>query len=106
MELGPMQRALLLGTKGNLDVPIAWTPPSDRPSELTLETSPALERPDAERRTFEAVDQYALLVASFARAAAGDAPTPVPLEDSAKNVAVLEALVRSTTSGRWENPEV
>ena len=106
MELGPMQRALLLGTKGHLDVPIAWTPPSDRPSELTLETSPALERPSAERRTFEAVDQYALLVAAFAQAAAGAGPTPVPLEDSVKNVAVLEALYRSTTSGRWETPEV
>ena len=102
MELGPMQRALLLGTKGHLDVPTAWNPASDRPSELTLETSPALESPTAERRTFDAVDQYAILVAAFARAAAGSAPAPVPLEDSVKNSAVLEALVRSTTSGRWE----
>ena len=100
-----MQRALLLGTKGHLAVPSAWTPPTDRPSELTLETSPALERPSAERRTFDAVDQYAHLVAAFARAAAGGGPAPVPLEDSVKNTAVLEALIRSTTSGRWENPE-
>src|SRR5450631_3225334 len=61
MELGPMQRALLLGTKGHLDLPIAWTPASNRPSELTLETGPALESPTAERRTFDAVDQYAVL---------------------------------------------
>jgi predicted dehydrogenase len=105
MELGPMQRALLLGTKGHLDVPIAWNPASDRPSELTLETSPALESPTAERRTFAAVDQYAILVEAFARAAAGGGPAPVPLEDSVKNTAVLEALIRSTTSGRWETPE-
>jgi len=106
MELGPMQRALLLGTKGHLDVPIAWNPASDRPSELTVETSPALESPTAECRTFDAVDQYAILVAAFARAAAGSAPAPVALEDSVKNTAVLEALIRSTTSGRWEKPEV
>jgi len=105
MELGPMQRALLLGTKGHLDLPIAWTPASNRPSELTLETGPALESPTAERRTFDAVDQYAVLIAAFARAAAGQGPAPVPLEDSVKNAAVLEALVRSTTSGRWETPE-
>jgi predicted dehydrogenase len=105
MELGPMQRALLLGTKGHLDVPIAWNPASDRPSELTLETSPALESPTAERRTFAAVDQYAILVEAFARAAAGGGPAPVPLEDSVQNTAVLEALIRSTTSGRWETPE-
>ncbi|HEY6475787.1 MAG TPA: Gfo/Idh/MocA family oxidoreductase [Polyangia bacterium] len=108
MELLSMQRALLLGTKGHLDVPVAWTPAADRPSELTLETSPVLERPNSERRTFEAVDQYALLVAAFARAATGSGrpgPGPVPLEDSVKNVAVLEALVRSSKSGRWETPE-
>jgi predicted dehydrogenase len=106
MELGPMQRALLLGTKGHLDVPIAWNPASDRPSELKVETGAALESPTGERRTFEAVDQYAILVGAFARAAVGGGPPPVSLEDSVKNTAVLEALLRSTTSGRWEKPEV
>ena len=52
------------------------------------------------------MDQYAILVAAFARAAAGDAPAPIPLEDSVKNSAVLEALIRSTTSGHWEKPEI
>jgi predicted dehydrogenase len=105
MELTAMQRALLVGTTGHLDVPAAWPPAADRPSELTLETSPVLERPQPERRTFEAVDQYALLVAAFARAVAERGPGPIPLEDSVKNVAVLEALVRSSKSGRWEIPE-
>jgi predicted dehydrogenase len=105
MELGPMQRALLLGTTGHLDLPLAWTPPADRPSELTLERSAVLERPSGERRTFEAADQYALLVAAFARAATAGGPGPVPLEDSVKNMAVLEALARSSRSGRWETPE-
>ncbi|HVV51991.1 MAG TPA: Gfo/Idh/MocA family oxidoreductase, partial [Polyangia bacterium] len=74
MELAPTQRALLIGTKGHLDLPFAWTPAADRPAELTVETSPTLERPNAERRTFEAVDQYALLVAAFARTAAAAGP--------------------------------
>jgi predicted dehydrogenase len=105
MELLSMQRALLLGSKGHLDIPVAWTPAADQPSELTLETSPVLERPQPDRRTFAPVDQYALLVAAFARAAAERGPGPIPLEDSVKNVAVLEALVRSSKSGRWETPE-
>ena len=105
MELLSMQRALLLGTKGHLDVPVAWTPAADQPSELTLETSPVLERPQPDRRSFAPVDQYALLVAAFSRAVAERGPGPIPLEDSVKNVAVLEALVRSSKSGRWESPE-
>jgi predicted dehydrogenase len=100
MESSPMQRALLLGTRGHLDVPIAWNPPGDRASEIVVETSPSLEEPAAERVRFPAVDQYARLVEAFARAAAaGDRLGPVPLEDSLKNMAVLEALARSATGG-------
>ncbi len=103
MEMAPAQRALLLGTRGHLDVPIAWNPPGDRPSELVVETSPSLEDPLGERVTFPAADQYVRLVDAFARAAAaGDRVGPVPLEDSVKNMAVLEALARSAASGRCE----
>jgi predicted dehydrogenase len=103
MEMAPVQRALLLGTRGHLDVPIAWNPPGDRASELVVETSPSLEEPLGERVTFPAADQYARLVDAFARAAAaGDRAGPVPLEDSVKNMAVLEALARSAASGRCE----
>ncbi|HXJ19499.1 MAG TPA: Gfo/Idh/MocA family oxidoreductase [Polyangia bacterium] len=103
MEMAPVQRALLLGTRGHLDVPIAWNPPGARASELVVETSPTLEEPFAERVSFPAADQYARLVDAFARAAAaGDRAGPVPLEDSVKNMAVLEALARSAASGRCE----
>jgi len=105
MELGPMQRALLLGTKGHLEVPIAWNPPGDRPSELIVENSASLEEPAPERLAFDAVDQYAILLERFAEAAGSGGPAPVPLEDSVKNMAVLEALARSAKSGRWESPE-
>lgn len=104
MDLGPMQRALLLGTKGHLELPIAWNPPGDRPSELIVETSPSLEEPTPERMTFDAVDQYTLLVELFAQAASSGGPAPIALEDSVKNMAVLDALARSAKSGRWESP--
>ena len=104
MDLGPMQRALLLGTKGHLELPIAWNPPGDRPSELIIETSASLEEPTPERMTFDAVDQYTLLVELFAQAASSGGPAPIALEDSVKNMAVLDALARSAKSGRWESP--
>jgi predicted dehydrogenase len=104
MDLGPMQRALLLGTKGHLELPIAWNPPGDRPSELIVETSPSLEEPTPERMTFDAVDQYAVLLELFAQAASSGGPSPIALEDTVKNMAVLDALARSAKSGRWESP--
>jgi predicted dehydrogenase len=105
MELAPMQRALLLGTKGHLDLPIAWNPPGDRSSELIVENGGSLEDPSPERIAFDAVDQYAVLLERFAQAATTGAPAPIPLEDTVNNLAALDALARSAKSGRWESPE-
>lgn len=103
MEITPMQRALLLGTRGHLDVPVAWNPAGDQPASVIVETSSSLEQPNAERVTVPAADQYARLVEAFVRAAAaGDRTGPVPLEDSLKNMAVLDALARSASTGRTE----
>ncbi len=103
MEMAPVQRALLLGTRGHLDLPAAWTPAADQPSAVLVETSPWLEKPNPEEVVIPAADQYGRLLEAFARAAAGgDRVGPVPLEDSLKNMAVLDALARSAASGRAE----
>jgi len=105
MQLAPQQRAQLLGSKGHIDIGHAWNPPSDRPSSLILETSDRLEVTAAEHIDFDAVNQYTILAQLFARAAATGGPAPIPLEDSIKNMAVLDALRRAATSGRWESVE-
>jgi len=102
MQLAPQQRAQLLGNKGHIDIPHAWNPPSDRPSVLVLETSDRLEVTQAETIDFAAVNQYTILAQLFARAAQTGGPGPIPLEDTIKNMAVLDALRRSAASGRWE----
>jgi predicted dehydrogenase len=102
MYLAPQQRAQILGSKGHIDLPIAWNPPADRPSHLVLETGAQLEASEAETIEFAAVNQYTILAQLFARAAATGGPAPIPLEDSIKNLAVLDALRRSAASGRWE----
>jgi len=86
MRLAPQQRAQILGSKGHIDLPHAWNPASDRPSELVLETSDRLEVTAAERIEFPAVNQYTILAQLFARAAATGGPGPIPLEDSIKEV--------------------
>jgi predicted dehydrogenase len=103
MRLAPQQRAQLLGSKGHIDLQHAWTPDPSLPCELVLETSARLEVTAAERIEFPAVNQYTILAQTFARAATSGAPGPVPLEDSINNMAVLDALRRSASSGRWEN---
>ncbi len=103
MQFAPEQRAQLLGSKGHLDIGHAWTPAPDEPSSLVLETSDRLEVSAADRIEFGPVNQYTILAQLFARAAMTGGPAPIPLEDSIKNMSVLDALRRSAASGRWEN---
>jgi predicted dehydrogenase len=102
MELVPVQRAQLIGTAGHVELVDPWNPPSDRPTELVVDASPAIERPAAARIAFDAVNQYTVLVEEFVRAARAGEPGPVPLEDSIRNMAVIDALQRSAASGRFE----
>jgi predicted dehydrogenase len=103
MQFAPKQRAQILGSKGHIDMVHAWNPASDKPTDLVLETSSRLEAPAAEHIDFPAVNQYTVLAQLFARAAETGGPAPIPLEDSIKNMAVLDALRRSATSGHWES---
>jgi predicted dehydrogenase len=105
MEVLPVQRAQLVGTAGVLEMVNPWNAPGDQPTEIVLESSPAIETPAPQRIRFDAVDQYTVLLEAFATAVAAGArgnPGPVPLEDSIRNMAVLDALHRSAASGREE----
>ena len=104
MQLAPSQRADLLGTGGHIQVETAWNPPADRPSRLVIERGGSLEAPALESVELEACNQYTILAELFARAARAGDPAPLPLEDSVKNMKVLDALFRSAESGRWEKP--
>ena len=78
MRLAPQQRAQILGSKGHIDLPHAWNPAPDSPSELVLETSDRLEVTAAERIEFPAVNQYTILAQLFARAARHGRPGADP----------------------------
>ena len=53
---------------------------------------------------FAPADQYTLQGDLFARAVFEHTPLPVPLEDSVRNMAVIDAVFRAGESGRWEEP--
>jgi predicted dehydrogenase len=99
MEQAPSQSARIVGTKGCLELPQAFSAARAEPTEILIERA---EDPVARRVEIEAVNQYTVLAERFAAAARSGAPAPVPLEDSIANMAVLDALRRSARSGRWE----
>jgi predicted dehydrogenase len=102
METFPVQRAQLIGTGGHMEMVNPWNPPGNSPSEIVVNTSSSLEEPTPRPLSFDPVDQYTLLAEQFARAAETGEVGPIPLEDSIKNMAVLDALQRSATTGHAE----
>jgi predicted dehydrogenase len=104
MQLAPFQRADLLGTGGHIQIEIAWNPPAQAPSRLLVDRGGVLETPALESIELERCNQYTILTELFARAARAGDPAPLPLEDSVKNMRVLDALFRSADSGRFEQP--
>jgi len=98
------QRVHALGTEGRIEIEIPFNAPVDRPcrifvgdtSDPTGVTTEVLELPT--------VNQYTIQADRFARAVLDDTPVALPLEDSVKNMRVLDAVLRAATSNRWETP--
>ncbi len=102
MQLVSHQRVQVFGEKGRLEVVIPWNAPPDRPMQLIVDIGGDFLGTGQRVETIPACDQYALQAEAFGRAILGQGEVPVPLEDSVKNMAVIDAVLRSGRSGRWE----
>jgi predicted dehydrogenase len=95
-QMIPYQRVQILGTSGRVEIEIPFNPPNDCPCRLFV---------DGETIETEICDQYALQADLFSQAIRAGMPAPYPLEDSVRNMAVIEAVGRSAELGTWEVPE-
>ena len=99
----PFQRVQIFGTEGRVEIEIPFNAPPDRPCRILID-GPDGPGPDTREILTDPVDQYTTQGAAVSRAIRGVGAVPVPLEDAVANMAVLDALFRSETSGAWETP--
>ena len=100
----PFQRMQILGTRGRIELEIPFNAPNDRPCRVLVDDGRDLVGSGIEAIAVEAADQFQLQGDAFSAAIRGRGTVPVPLEDAIGNMAVLDALLRSAVSGRWERP--
>jgi predicted dehydrogenase len=100
-QLAHAQCITIAGTHGRVEVEIPFNAPPDRPCRIFVEDSPPGEVPDRHVVEFETCDQYTIQGDLFSRAAIEGTPAPYPLEDSVKNMRVIDALFRSGATGGW-----
>jgi predicted dehydrogenase len=103
-QLVPYQRMQFLGTKGRIEIEIAFNAPNDRPCRLFIDDGRDVFGGGVTLETVPKCDQYTIQGDVFSRAIRGDGDVPVSLEDAIRNMAVIEAVFRSAETGRWERP--
>jgi predicted dehydrogenase len=102
MQLVPCQFIHFLGTRGRIQLEIPFNAPPDRPTRLLIDASGDLFGGGITTETFPVCDQYTLQGDAFSRAVLENTEVPVPIEDAIRNMAVIEAIFNSASSGQWE----
>jgi len=97
IQLTEYQRIIAFGTKGRVEIEIPFNAPSEKPCRAWLEVDGEMEPIE-----FAICDQYGIQADLFSEAILNDTPVPTPIEDAVSNMRVLEAIVRSGKSQRWE----
>ncbi len=96
-QIAPYQRMHFIGTGGRIEIEIPFNAPPDRPCRIFV---------NDQVEEFPVCDQYTIQGDEFSRAVLEDGKVPVPIEDSLKNMAAIEAVIRAGHSGKWEQTTV
>jgi predicted dehydrogenase len=103
-QMVPYQRTQIFGARGRIEIEIPFNAPPDRPCRLFVDDGRDLFGGGVETIELPTVNQYTVQGDLFSLAIRAGGPAPVPLEDAVRNMAVIDAVFRSSKSGRWEEP--
>ena len=101
-QLVPYQRVNIYGTQGRVEIEIPFNALPDRPSRIFVDDGSDVAGGGIETIPLPVVNQYTVQADLFSRAILDRAPAPYPLEDSIRNMLVIDAVFRSAESGTWE----
>jgi predicted dehydrogenase len=105
-QLVPYQRMQFFGTKGRIEVEIPFNIPPETATRIFVDDSSDLYGKNIETIKVPAANQYTIQGDLFSRAILENSEQAISLEDSVKNMAVIEAVFRAAESGNWETPEI
>jgi predicted dehydrogenase len=103
-QVALQQSMRFYGATGRIELEIPFNPPDNAPSRIRIDDGRDLTGSGATVEEFPACDQYTIQGDLFSRAIREGGPPPVPLEDALKNMAVIDAIVRSAETGQWVEP--
>jgi predicted dehydrogenase len=102
-QLVPCQSMQFFGTRGRIDVEIPFTPATSG-ARVFIDDGFGSHAGGIKVLDFPPCNQYTIQGDLLSRAIRENTEQAIPLEDSVKNMAVIDAVLRSAQSGRWETP--
>lgn len=104
-QIGYNQRMIILGTKGRIEIDRPINPPANEPGKIVIDEDPGdLAGGGIKTETVPTCNQFTIQGDLFSKAIRENGEVPVPLEDSLKNMATIDAIFRSAESGHAEKP--
>ncbi len=100
-QMVPYQRAQILGTRGRIEVEIPVNAPPNRPCRIWVDNGADIFGGGKRTEQFEVCDQYTIQGDLFSKAVREGGEPPVPLEDSIRNMVVIDAVFRSAREDTW-----
>jgi predicted dehydrogenase len=103
-QIVPYQRMQFLGTTGRIELEIPFNARPGGTSSIRIDDGRDVYGSGITAEEFAPCDQYTIQGDLFSQAIREGTPPPVPLEDSLRNMAVIDAVFRSAETGAWERP--
>jgi predicted dehydrogenase len=102
MYQAPYQRVHVLGTRGRVEIEIPFNAPLDAACRIFVGDGSDPTGAQAAAIEIAPCNQYTIQADRFSRAVRGEIDLALPLEESVRNMRVLDAIVRSARTGAWE----
>ena len=96
----PYQKVEIHGTGGIIIVQIPFNTFSDVPAKVII-----INSVDTREINLDPVNQYQIEFDEFVKSIRENKPSPVPIDDAINNMKVIDAIVKSNKSGKWEKIE-
>jgi predicted dehydrogenase len=102
-QLAGHQRVTFAGTEGRIEILIPFNAPQMEVTRILIDDGSGLGGASSNEEVIPPVDQYAEQADAFARAVLGETELPYGIEDSIRNMKIIDAIFRSAEFGRWES---
>ena len=103
-QIVPYQRIHFFGTSGRIEIEIPFNAPPDRPCRIFIDDGKQLGNVGVQTEEFPSTDQYTAQGEFFSAAIRSGAALEFPLENAVSGMRIIDAVFRSTETGRWEFP--